>query len=381
MIDQGVTVEGQRPSLWRRLPKSELHVHLRGAMPIAVFTELLNRYAHDDLNARLSEAHRDLFNRYDNIRPFLTPRTWSTDEVSRLFQYAHFDQFLATFAFTGWFIRCGDDFRRLVEAVLADLHRQQIVYAEITVSALEYVRQGTPLPELLAILDGAAATVADLQVQWIIDPVRNFGPESALALVHELGAARCQSVVGITLGGAEHRFPPAPFQAVYAAARAYGLRPTVHAGEALGPESVWDAVRLLGVERIGHGVRAIEERRLVDYLAERQLPLEVCPTSNLCTGIYTSHADHPLRALHQAGIPITLNSDDPTFFGATLADEYEQLEQAGLPATELLEIVKNGFRHAFLSAEERAHYLQRVEVAWGALTSSQPPGSTEASTR
>jgi adenosine deaminase len=349
---------------WQALPKAELHVHLRGAMPMAVFADLLSRRA-GDLAERLPERHRTLFERYDNIRPFLRPRAWSAEEVAPLFRFASFDQFLATFAFTGYAIGSADDFQRLVDGVLASFRAQRIVYAEITVSVREYLRRGVPLPALCAILDEAAAAPG-IRVRWIVDLVRDFGPEAGLTLLAEIIAQRCASIVGITLGGSEHRHPPAGFAAIYDLARAHGLRLTVHAGEALGPPSVWDALTVLGVERIGHGVRAVEDPALVRHLAERALPLEVCPTSNLATGLYPSLAGHPLRALHDAGVPLSLNSDDPTFFGTTLAEEYARVEAAGLPTGDVLALLKNGFRHAFLPPAEIARYLAEVDAAWAA---------------
>lgn len=349
---------------WQTLPKAELHVHLRGAMPVAVFADLLSRHA-GDLARQLPARHRSLFERYDNIRPFLQPRAWSAAEVAPLFRFANFDQFLATFAFTSYAIGNADDFQQLVAGVLASFRAQRIVYAEITVSVREYVRRGIPLAELCAILD-AAARAPGIRVQWIVDLVRDFGPEAGLTLLAEIIAQRCASIVGITLGGSEHRHPPADFAAVYDLARAHGLRLTVHAGEALGPASVWDALTVLGVERIGHGVRSVEDAALVRYLAERAVPLEVCPTSNLATGLYPSVASHPVLALHAAGVPLSLNSDDPTFFGTTLAEEYARVEAAGLPAAAVLTLLKNGFRHAFLPPAEIARFLGEVDAAWAA---------------
>jgi adenosine deaminase len=351
---------------WRALPMAELHLHLRGAMPVAIFTDLLNQYADEPVLARLPGRHRARFPFFPNIRPFLEPgRRWTVAETTALFQYADFDQFLATFAFTGYFIRAAADLRRLIDGVLADLRAQGVVYVELTFSLPEYLRQGLTIEEIGACLAAATATPG-IRVQWIIDLVRDFGHEAGLTLLEEVIALNCPAIVGITLGGSEHLFPPAPFAAVYARARAAGLRLTVHAGEALGPRSVWDALNLLGVERIGHGIRAIEDPALVAHLATRGVPLEVCPTSNLRTGIVASHAAHPVRALHAAGVALSINSDDPTFFGATLADEYAALESLGVPEATIVALIANGFRHAFLPEAERAAYLARVDAAWRA---------------
>lgn len=347
-----------------KLPKSELHVHLRGAMPIEVFTELLNKHVALGTLDRIPPHIRAQLERYDNIRPFLSPRRWLAEEASALFRYESFPQFLMTFGFTSNFVRDADDLRRLITGVLESLKAQNVVYAEITISVVEYYRwQGIPLSDILTCLDEATAHLG-IRAQWIVDLVRDIGSVAALALLKEIIAFGCKSIVGITIGGSEHRFPPAQFAEVYAFARDNGLRLSVHAGEALGPESVWDALRILGAERIGHGVRAIEDESLVAHLAENGIPLEVCPTSNLRTGIYPSYEAHPIKALYEAGVPVTINSDDPTFFGTTLTDEFVHVHSVGVPKDGIFEMLKNGFRYAFLPQEDIEKYVCGLTQAW-----------------
>lgn len=347
------------------VPKSELHLHLRGAMPIEVFTDLLNKYANTDVFGDALEQHIERFNRYDNIRPFLARRRWSIDEASGLFRFESFDQFLATYGFTSYFIREIEDFRELVRGVLRSLKEQNIVYAEIMVTVVEYLRRGLPLEDLVAVLDEASAS-PEVRVQWIADLVRDTGSEATLALLTDIVELQCESVVGITLGGSEHQYPPAQFSDVYAAARDHGMRLTVHAGEALGPESVWDALILLQTERVGHGVRAVEDDSLVEHLAQNQVPLEICPTSNLRTGIYPSYEAHPAKKLFDSGVLVTISSDDPTFFGTTLADELLHVSDMGVDREGLYEIIKNGFTKSFLPEEQVRSYLEDLDVAWRA---------------
>ena len=201
-------------------------------------------------------------------------------------------------------------------------------------------------------------------MQWIVDLVRDFGPESALAQLRELIGLASPAVMGITLGGSEDCFPAGEFREVYALAREHGLRLSVHAGEALGPESVWEALESLRPERIGHGVRAVEDPALVAHLAAERIPLEVCPTSNIFTGAYPSLEAHPVRALFEAGIPITINSDDPTFFHTTLADEYACLPALGFSDRDLLKLLRNGFRYAFLPQDQINGYLRKLDGEW-----------------
>jgi adenosine deaminase len=349
------------PDLIRRAPKSELHLHLRGAMPLAVFTTLLHKYSGDPVARRAPEHLMAWFQQYDNITPFLGTRPWSQADVAGLLQSQTFNQFLASFCFAGYFVRDDEDLHRLVAGVLEALRAQNVVYAEITVSVKEYLRQGIELASLINCLDEAAHSPG-LRVQWIVDLVRDFGVESGLQLLEDISKFNSPSIVGITIGGSEHLFPPQQFAPLYRAARDKGFRLTIHAGEALGPESVRVALDL-GVERIGHGVRAIEDPSLVKHLAELGIPLEVCPTSNLRTGIYNSYHEHPVAALFDAGVPITINTDDPTFFQTTLVDEYLHVHSTGLDEPALVQILKNGFRYAFLPGSDIQAYLAGLDNA------------------
>jgi len=349
---------------WNRLPKAELHLHLRGAMPVPVFTDLLNQHSVDEILQGVPTLLRRFFQRCENIRPFLAPRAWTPGEVTRLFQYESFEHFLATYAFTGLFFRRTEDLAALVQGVLRALEEQNIVYAEITIALINYLRQGLSLEDVARVLENAARAGGPVRVQWIVDLVRDLGPRRALRLLDRVIGLKCPSIVGITLGGSENLFPPDLFKKIYARARDCGLRLTVHAGEALGPESVWDAVRLLRAERIGHGIRAAEDAALVRLLAERRLPLEVCLTSNIKTGVVSSYQAHPVRALLEAGVPITISTDDPTFFETSLAGEFDRLARLGVAEEDIRNILDNGFAFAFLPEEDKRPYREALARAW-----------------
>jgi len=355
-----------------KVPKSELHIHLLGAVPIEVLTELMNRHPVSETLRSATIGERKLFQLCDNIRPFLSDRCWSVDAVSRLFRFRSLDQFLATFDFTGYFVRDASDLRMLISGVLKNLRAQNVVYAEITISPSGYLRQRISLGDIKACLE-EAREFPGIRVQWIVDLIRDYGKDAALALLKNIINLRCETIVGITLGGSEHRFPPKQFTQVYSLAKDNGLRLTIHAGESVGPRSIWDAIRALGVERIGHGVRAIEDSSLVAYLADNDIPLEVCPTSNITTGIFPSYEAHPVKALFEAGVPVTINSDDPTFFGTTLTDEYHHVYTAALREDDMIQIIKNGFAYAFLPRKEIQTYLNRLEKEWAKL---RPPRRT-----
>ncbi len=326
------------------LPKAELHLHLRGAMPVGFLRDRLRKHPPGPALERASDRQLEYMRRHPGIRRIMDSED-PAGEVPGLFRYASFDEFLAAYFFTGFFLRDLDDFRDLVDAVCRGLRDQNVAYAEITVSLPEYLQFGLPLEGLLAVLGEERA--GRTKVRWIVDLVRNLGPESAERTLEALLRSCPASVVGITLGGAEHLHPPAPFRRAYQIAREGGLRTTVHAGEMAGPASVWDAVRILEVDRIGHGVRAIEDPVLVDCLAERGIPLEVCPTSNVSTGVYGSIEEHPVRALFEAGVPLSINTDDPTFFGVTLAEELAGLRRLGFSPREIEGLAEGAFDFAF----------------------------------
>lgn len=347
----------------QQLPKSELHLHLRGAMPPDVFVELLEKYSLETFLQHIPTSYHANFLNYPNLRQFLSSQQWTLATVERLFSIHSFTQFLATYSCLGHFIRDTSDLRRLINGVLHQLKAQHIVYAEITVSPWRYIERGISLPEIQTCLE-EAANYPGIQIQWIVDVLRDIGKEGALRLLQQILALQCERIVGITLGGSEHLFPPEDFRDVYALARDHGLRLTIHAGEARGPQSIWDAIHVLHVERIGHGVRAIEDPTLVQYLKTHRIPLEICPTSNIHTGLYPSYQAHPVNMLFEAGIPITINTDDPTFFETTLNDEYLHLYASGTRKQDIYEMLKNGFLYAFLPDATKEIYLQEFEYAW-----------------
>ncbi len=326
------------------LPKAELHLHLRGAIPIPFLKEQFRKYPPKRALSLAPPPQSRFMRQHPGVGRILDSED-PVSEAEGLFTQSTFEQFLGAYLFTSYFVRELEDFKRLAAGVRQELREQNIAYAEVTVSVPEYIQQGIEFEDLLGVL--AEDPLGLPKVRWIVDAVRNFGPAEALDLLERLQGCRPSTVIGLTLGGAEHKQPPARFGEVYALARDCGLHTTVHAGEALGPESVWDAVRILGVERIGHGVRAIEDPALVAHLAEIGIPLEVCPTSNVRTGIYPSLEAHPVRRLFEAGVPLSVNTDDPTFFGVSLAQELANLRRLEFSWTEIGEVAAAAFQMAF----------------------------------
>jgi adenosine deaminase/aminodeoxyfutalosine deaminase len=296
------------------VPKAELHLHLEGSVEPETLYEL-------------------------------DPST-SIEEYRALYHYTDFDAFLRAFGVVGKRLRTPGDYGLIARRLLGRLEAQNVRYAEIMVAAgVVLWKQQDFAPIFDAVR--AAGEESPVQVRWILDAVRQFGPEPAMQ-VASLAAERVnQGVVALGIGGSEERGPASWFQEVFAFARNAGLHLHAHAGESMGPESIWAALAL-GAERIGHGIAAVRDPALMRHLRERDIPLEICMTSNLVTGVVQRIEDHPVRRLFEAGVPIVLNSDDPAMFGCSLTGEYRlAAKQFGFTEAELRGIAENGFRYAF----------------------------------
>lgn len=322
------------------LPKVELHVHLEGT----VQPETVLALARKNRVALPATSLEDL-------------RAWYT--------FRDFDHFVEIFTTICACLQTPDDFARITYEYGRAMARQNIRYAEVTWSPTQHLQ--LPFTALLkGINTGRQQAERDLGVRmtWIPDIVR-CNPETAEQVVAWLVSpeAIAGGVVAIGLGGPEVGFPPELFSEAFAAARAAGLHSNPHAGETVGPESVWGALRALGAERLGHGVRAIEDAALMAHLVERQIPLEVNPTSNICLGIYPTYAAHPLRALVEAGVCVTINSDDPALFNTTLNEEYlHAVRDCGLSLAQLVTVARNAIRVSYLSDGEKARLLAEFDA-------------------
>jgi adenosine deaminase/aminodeoxyfutalosine deaminase len=296
------------------MPKAELHLHLEGS------------------------AEPETLHELDPATP--------VEEFRAMYRYDGFDAFLKAFAAVGKRLRTPADYALVTRSLLQRLAAENVRYAEITLAAGMVLWKGQ---EFAPVFDAVseAAQGSPVEVRWVLDAVRQFGVEPALR-VAELAAERAdRGVVAFGLGGSEERGPAEWFGDAAACARQAGLRLTVHAGETMGPESVRAALRL-GAGRIGHGIRSIEDPALVAHLREHRIPLEICITSNLVTGVVARIEDHPVRRLYDASVAIVLNTDDPAMFGCTLAGEYRLAARAfGFSEAELRGIAGNGFRYAF----------------------------------
>jgi adenosine deaminase len=215
----------------------------------------------------------------------------------------------------------------IADSVLKDLVRQNVRYAEIFVSPSAF-RNTLKTQRIIESISDSIAKNPEIRVNLIVDLVRNYGPENEMKTLFEINEVKNMGVIGIGIGGPEKEYPPELFSNVYTQARKFGFKTTAHAGEAAGAGSIWGAIRKLKVNRIGHGTRAVEDPELLNYLADNQIPIELCPISNLRTRVIESIEDHPIKTFVKMGIPFSVNTDDPKMFGNSLSEEYYTLRNS-----------------------------------------------------
>jgi adenosine deaminase/aminodeoxyfutalosine deaminase len=299
----------------QEIPKAELHVHLEGSVEPETLHEL------------------------DPSTP--------VEEFRALYEYENFDAFLKAFGAIGKRLRTPEDYGLITRRLLEKLESQNVRYAEIIVAAgvvLWKQQEFAPIFDAIA----AAAAESPVETRFILDAVRQFGIEPAMQVARMAAERLDRGAIAFGIGGSEERGPAEWFTEVFAFARSAGLRLTAHAGESMGPESIWAALRL-GAERIGHGIAAVGDPALLCHLRERDIPLEISITSNLVTGVVARLEDHPVRRLFDAGVPIVLNTDDPAMFRCSLVEEFRLAQRAfGFSEAELRGIASNGFRYAFV---------------------------------
>jgi len=340
----------------RTLPKAELHLHLEGSVEPATLAELSRRHT-----APLPFPN----NRY--ALPANGLKELTEVDVRELYRYKDFTGFLMAFKAVSDRMRTPEDYELVTYKLLERLASENVLHAEVYVSVGVVHWRGQEFEPLFAGMErGRIRGEQDFGVSllWIIDATRHFGPEAAKRVVEE--AVRLHdlypSVVGFGIGGDERLAAPELFRDVYAHARINGLHLTAHAGETVGPESIWGAINL-GAERLGHCLNAWQDRELMAVLSQKQIPLEVCPTSNLRTGCCAALDHHPLKTFFDTGLMVTLNTDDPAMFSATMLGEYELAQREfGFTNEHLRELARNSFEASFLPAEKKLAFLNQVDA-------------------
>jgi adenosine deaminase/aminodeoxyfutalosine deaminase len=325
----------------RRLPKAELHLHLEGTATPETLVELSERHPAGRLTLEQARA---------------------------LYRYVDFTGFLMAFKAITERLLTADDYELITWRMTQALAAQGVVHAEVYVSVgVVYYWRRIEFEPLFAGMERArlrAERELGITIFWIFDAVRHFGVEEAARVFHKAAEMRREyaSIIGIGIGGDERRTGAKPFRELYAEARNVGLRLTAHAGETVGPEGIWGALNI-GAERIGHGLSAQYDAELTEVLAERQVPIEICITSNVRTGSCASLPEHPVRRYFDSGLMITLNSDDPTLFGSDLFGEYRLAEsEFQFTAEQLRELASNSIEASFLPPDRKVALLRAVEA-------------------
>lgn len=315
----------------RTLPKVEMHVHLEGAMQPATLLRLARKHG-IDLPAR------------------------TVEETERLYAYTTFLHFLDVYQICGRCLQTPEDFAEITYEFLQEQARQNVRYSEVMVSLADHLRRGLDAHDVLrGVFEGQRRGESDFstRMQVILDGGRQWPDlveETSRIAVEYAG----RGVMGFGIGGDEANFPPELFVDEFARVKAAGLRRTVHAGEAAGAESMWGAIRALDAERLGHGVHAHDDPALLRYLRETQLPIDMCPVSNVKTGAVPSLQAHPIRQYVEEGLLVTLNSDDPPMFGTSITNEYRVLARdLGFSREQLERLSLNGIEASFLSDGEK----------------------------
>ncbi|HWX93463.1 MAG TPA: adenosine deaminase [Terriglobales bacterium] len=319
------------------LPKAELHIHLEGAIEPATLLDIQHGHG----------------------------LTTTVAEVEALYQYSDFTGFLMSFKNITEHLKTPADYELITYRLMERLKAENVLHAEVYISVGVCLFRKQNIAAIFEGLErGRARGERDFGVSllWIFDAVRHFGSAEALRVAELAVQYQDRNVVGFGLGGDERKAGPELFREVYAYAAEHGLRLTAHAGETAGPESIWGALNLRA-ERIGHGLTAQQDPDLIQELAKRQIPVEICVTSNLKTGECPAIAEHPVRAYFDSGVMVTLNSDDPAMFGTSVAREYQLVqEQFGFTEEHLRELARNSFEAAFLPAEKKVEFLNLFDT-------------------
>ena len=334
-------------SLFTKLPKAELHVHLEGSIEPSTLVELAARHG-----------------------VTLTP-----EETAPRYAPGNFDRFIENFIWITSFLRGPADYALIAQRFAESLQRQNVWYAEVTLSIGVMIRRNQDPAANFAALRDAAAAVPGVKLKYIWDAVRQWGAAPAMEVARLAAEQNSPDIIAYGIGGDELGLPTADLRPVYDFVASQGMHRLIHAGEIGGPELVREAVEMLGAERIGHGIAVMRDERTLDFIAARNIPLEFCPTSNLRTGALARQVNrrtagydqHPLPSIFRRGIPVTLSSDDPAMFETTVSGEYTHAQRMGMTPAELVRLAEASFRHSFLAPAEKSAMLGKFHAGVAAL--------------
>jgi len=334
-------------ALLSAMPKAELHVHLEGSIEPATVVELAARHG----------------------------VTVTPEDTAPRYAPGNFDQFIENFIWITAFLQGPEDYALIAKRFAESLQRQNVLYAEVTLSIGVMIRRNQDPAANFDALRNAAAEVPGLQLKYIFDAVRQWGAVPAMEVARIAAELRSPDIIAYGIGGDELGLPTVDLRPVYDYVAGQGMHRLIHAGEIGGPEIVRESVELLGAERIGHGIGVMRDERTMDFLAARNIPLEVCPTSNLRTGALArqigrpkaGYEHHPLATFLRRGLPVNLSSDDPAMFETTVSDEYCHAQRMGLTPGELVQLAEASFHHSFLPPNEKTAMLEKFHTGVAAL--------------
>ena len=339
------TQTAREPTVVDSLPKAELHLHLEGSIRPDTAVELAARHG-----VKLKR-----------------------EEVVARYNYSDFLGFLEAFKWVTSYLREPDDYALVTRHLAEELLRQNVVYTEVTISAGVMLRRMQNVEANLTAINETAKSVpfARLRMAWILDATRQFGPDAAVEVARCASQLQRLGVVAFGMGGDELSVSTVNFRPAFDLARNEGLHLVCHAGEVGGPELIRESIDLLNAERIGHGIAAMRDPALAEFLAARRVPLEICPTSNVCTGAVAkqigkadaSLQDHPLATFVKQGLTATLSTDDPAMFHTDLLSEYSAAASLGLSSQQLVLLAEQGFSASFLPPEDKRRMLDDFRVA------------------
>lgn len=326
----------------KTIPKAEIHIHLEAVISISSVRKLYKKQ-HGQKMTRETEKE--------------------------LFSYTDLDGFVKAFIAVQNLFQSVDDLSLIFKDLDAYMQKNGITYCEAFFAPSAFIKKGFDYGEMVSLFE---KHIKDIQkrtgnvVRLLMDVSRTFGCENAMKNYELLAEHPSPVVIGIGLGGSEAKGPAAEFKAVFERAHKDGLHAVAHAGEDVGPQSVWDSIQLLHAERIGHGISSVQDPHLIDYLSQSKVPFEVCVTSNVFTRKYvTDVKHHPIREMFDDGIFVTVNTDDPVFFRTSLLAEYWLCHRAlKFTMSEIKQLIYNSFNAAFLTQEEKLREIQKVNDAW-----------------
>ncbi len=325
------------------VPKTEIHLHLEGMASVDTIWSLIQKH---------------------NLE---IPGINSRDDIIKRFQVKNLDDFIDLFLnIIQNCYREEVDLKLQLKDAREYLKRNNIIYSEVFFAPSKFLMNGFSFDLMMNYLDEGAKQIKKedgIDIKFLIDVSRSFGPENAMNNLNLVLKHKKPSIIGIGLGGAESKGPAEDFKEVFEIARNAGLKVVAHAGEDVGPESIWSTINNLKVTRIGHGISAIQDSKLMDYLKETQIPLEICPMSNIFTKKYvSSYKDHPIKKFYDHGMYITVNTDDPTIFGMELLDEYVNLlDNNVFTLNEVFDLMKKNLYATFLTTPEKDAIWKKME--------------------